>query len=104
MSYSLENHLIWSQVMKNLSISYTSTLAYKLGHTFIGHCFTLRIIGCCALLARDAPALLFFLLFGNPTTSWSWCSAENLKRNNSLKSFTRNVTCIVVLEHSGTAA
>ena len=58
MSYSLENHLIWSQVMKNLSIPYTSTLAYKLGHTFIGHCFTLRIIGCCALLARDAPALL----------------------------------------------
>ena len=81
MSYSLENHLIWSQVMKNLSISYTSTLAYKLGHTFIGHCFTQRIIGCCALLARDAPALLFFLLFGNPTTSWSWCSAALLSWN-----------------------
>ena len=59
MSYSLENHLIWSQVMKNLSIPYTSTLAYKLRHTFIGHYFTLRIIGCCVLLARDATALLF---------------------------------------------
>ena len=59
MSYSLENHLIWSQVMKNLSIPYTSTLAYKLRHTFIGHCFTLRIIGCSVLLVRDATALLF---------------------------------------------
>ena len=86
MSYSLENHLIWSQVMKNLSIPYTSTLAYKLRHTFIGHYFTLRIIGCCALLTRDAPALLFLAV---------WEPDDKLELVQH---------CIVVLKHSGTAA